>query len=258
MNVSVSITDLPVFTRLEHLFAGLKKAGADGVEVVTGVKSRWRWGRIKYLSEKYELPVLSIHQPPWSVLNYFFDEGNIRIAVELLGVRTFVFHPITRYSFADEGMKQYLKRLSEMQKKYDVTIALENMPSLIRKRFAKHLLPLHADTLSIPQIEKAIKTYDLSFNLDISHINVSEPQKEKWFESIYPRIKNIHLSSFNSQRDHLPLYMGDFNTKSFLTELKRRKYKGLVTLEIFYPRMVKFTNYDYEAMRKSIEIVKGI
>jgi sugar phosphate isomerase/epimerase len=259
MNVSVSITDLPVFAKMEYLFAGLAETGADGVEIVSGVKSRWRWKKIAGYAEKYNLPIRSIHQPPWSGLNIYFDEANIRHAIDI-GVRTFVFHPLTRYSFSHPIMIAYFARLQEMQKKHNVKILLENMPmpNGFRRMFGKQVIPYLPDTYDFGEIQTIISQYGLGFNLDISHAFVPEPQKEPWFDSLYPYLGNIHLSSFKPERDHLPLYMGNFNSESFLKELKKRKYNGLITLEIFYPRMVLLKKYDFEAIKRSVEIVKGI
>ena len=116
MKISVSVTDSPLFTDLEYMFAGLKKTGVDGIELVPGFKSRWNLAKVKRLSEKYHLPVLSFHQPPWSVLGWWFDEAFITEARKM-GLRQITFHPPAQYTFADEQMKQFLQRLAQVQKK---------------------------------------------------------------------------------------------------------------------------------------------
>jgi sugar phosphate isomerase/epimerase len=257
MNVSVSISDLPVLQKLDYLFSGLKKAGADGLEIVTGVKSRWSWERLHALTEEYDLPVTSAHQPPWSALNIYFDERYIRHAVAI-GIKHFVYHPLPKYSFSDQKMIDYAKRLSALKKQYNVTIMLENMPSAYRRTFASQFMPLHADTISIPKFIPFLNTYDLDFNLDISHASLPEPQNAAWFDPIFPRMRNIHLSSYRATRDHLPLDMGEFKTKEFIKALQKRKYSGLVTLEVFYPRMLRVNTFDFDAIKRSIDIIKSV
>ncbi len=57
LRVNVSINDFPFFVSLDSLFAGLKAAGADGLEVIPGIKSRWRFDYLAALSTKYRLPI---------------------------------------------------------------------------------------------------------------------------------------------------------------------------------------------------------
>lgn len=255
MNVSVSISDLPLLQNLDYLFSGLKLAGADGLEIVTGVKSRWSWKRLEELTKEFDLPVTSAHQPPWSAINLYFDERYIKHAVNI-GIRNFVYHPLPKYSFSDEKMKLYAQRLSELKQRYNVNIMLENMPSTYRRSFASQVMPLHPDTIQPEKFVQFLDTYDLNFNLDISHAFLPEPQKTKWFDDLFPRLKNIHLSSFRKDRDHLPLYLGEFKMKEFIKELQKRNYKGLITLEIFYPRMLRVNAYDFDAIKRSIALIK--
>src|SRR3989344_2175189 len=98
MKVSASVTDSPVFISLDNIFARLKDSGIDGIEITPGVKSRWNFSKLKELSDKFQLPVTSVHQPPWSVAGFWFDEGYIASARKI-GVTTFVFHPPAGISF---------------------------------------------------------------------------------------------------------------------------------------------------------------
>lgn len=91
--------------------------------------------------------------------------------------------------------------------------------------------------------------------LDTSHVFVTDPQNQEWFDEVYPLIKNVHLSSFKDNRDHLPLDMGNFDTIGFITELKKRQYKGLITLEICYPKKISLRDFDFEAIKRSIDLI---
>lgn len=257
MKISVSVGDFPLFRSPKHLFSGLKEAGADGIELITGVKSRYRFQKLLRLSHTYDLPITSIHQPPWSILPGFFDEDFIREGTQI-GVKHFVFHPIARYSFTDPPMKRYLEKLASTQEKYGVTIMLENMPVAIYQEVFKFLFPLSEDTKRIEDLVKAVKEYHLSMTLDTSHAYVPDPTKEAWFDEVFPYLGNIHLSSFNQKRDHLPVYMGEFHTKTFIHSLYEKKYKGLLNLEIFYPGQFQARSFDFAVIKKSIDFIRQI
>src|SRR5882762_11215173 len=106
MQISASITDFPVFSRMETFFRKYKEAGCDGVEIVIGFKQRWCYDYIWHLSQKYNLPITSIHQPPWSGLGISFDETFIREAVRR-GVTQFVFHTLTFPRLDSDSMTSY-------------------------------------------------------------------------------------------------------------------------------------------------------
>src|SRR6266567_1523971 len=102
INISVSITDFSLVPYgLEPLFNGLKQAGADGLEIVVGIKSRWSSNQLKKLSEKYELPIITLHQPPWSGLGFWLDEGFMKLADDLK-VKGVVIHPRAFVSLRSE------------------------------------------------------------------------------------------------------------------------------------------------------------
>ncbi len=255
--VSVSVTDSPLFVSLDYMYSGLKEAGADGVELVPGFKSRWNFTKVKELSAHYNLPITSVHQPLWGIAGVWFDEGCIA-AAKRIGINTFVFHPLARCAFSDERMVTYLKRLADLQKKYSVDILLENMPLGVRAKILKRYLPYHSDATNPRKVLKAVQDFGLGITFDTSHTSSSRPQKESWFAEIFPNIKNIHLSSFTRHKDHLPLDMGDFKTTEFIEELKQRNYSGLITLEVYYPSKVRLRKYDFEGIKRSVELIKKI
>src|SRR5579872_6588842 len=126
MKVHASITDFPVFSQTETFFKKFKEAGVDGLELVLGVKSRFEYARIAYLSQKYDLPIGSIHQPPWSGTGLYFDESFVAFAKKL-GVQHIVFHPLSFQTFDSKSMKNYLSRLAQVKEKYNITVLLENV-----------------------------------------------------------------------------------------------------------------------------------
>ena len=255
MKVSASVTDSPFFIGLDNIFARLKDSGIDGIEITPGVKSRWNFSKLKELSDKFQLPVTSVHQPPWSVAGFWFDEGYIASARKI-GVTTFVFHPPAGISFEDKEMMQFLQKLSDLQDKYGINALLENMPWAVRPALLRKHLPYPKDTTNPEKIFKAAGSFNLGMTFDTSHAFIPNPQDQEWFPKIYPGIKNIHLSSFKDKRDHLPLDMGDFNIAGFISDLRKRQYTGLITLEILYPHKISFKDYDFGALKRSVKLVK--
>lgn len=256
LKISSSITDFaPLFLDLEYMFKGLKATGIDGVELVIGIKSRWSVSKVKYLSQKYSLPITSIHQPVWSGLGVYFDEGVFAFA-KRLGVTKVVCHPIPRYTFQSPQMIAYLKRLSAMQDRYNVEILLENLPTQYSMLIVGNVFRLGNGIGNIQEVFTTAKKYNLKATLDIDHLRISRPHREAWFKDVLPSIGNIHVSSFSTKEHHMPLYKGDFKAKEFVNYLQRENYKGLLTFEIYYPSLINPFSYDFNAIRKSVDLLR--
>src|SRR3989338_10198802 len=87
--ISVSVADLPINISPERLFAVGKKLGIDGVEVVLGYKSFPPHIKLVKLSQKFGVPILSLHQPQ-SFFKHLVsdDEMLLSIAVDFRGCIT--------------------------------------------------------------------------------------------------------------------------------------------------------------------------
>ena len=257
MKISASITDFPIFSNVETFFKEFKNAGVDGIEIVLGAKTRPFMKRIIKLVQKYDLPITSVHQPSWSGVGLYFDEEFIKWA-KAVGTTSIICHPLTFHSFDSQGMKNYFKRLSHWQEKHDVHILLENMPDDLAYHklhiFSKNPMEKHLEELA-----KAADTYGFLLTYDVSHTEYVKPQNEKIFQDIYSKIGNIHLSSFRGSKHHLPLDMGDLDAKGFLAYLQKRKYNGLITFEVYYPRLLLMVNnYDFSAIYDSVKIFRSL
>src|SRR3989344_317691 len=197
--VNVSVNDFPLLLPLEYHFEQLKKAGADGIELVPGYKSRFDLKGVKDLAYKSGVTVDSLHQPFWSIggarFDMLFDERLFREAADL-GINTFVFHPPSGVSFNDDKMKRFLEKLAGLQDKTGAQALVENMPWSVRPPLLRRLLPFHPDIYDISKLGKEISRYGLGVTLDTSHVFKPAPRTEDWFDDVYPLIRNIHLSSF--------------------------------------------------------------
>lgn len=257
MKINASITDFPIYTSIETFFQEFKNAGADGVEIVGGYKNRWSFEKLFALSKKYNLPIVSFHQPIWSGVGAYFDERFFK-NIALKKVRCVTFHPLAFRSFGEEEMNRYLEKMVQIQNKYDIKMLLENMPNEFgyTKLFTGKK---NSNTEHLEKIYKVGKDYGFGLTFDISHAELPNPVTSKTFTQMLPIVKVFHLSSFNSQHHHLPLTEGDFQLKPFLAYLRKQKFKGHVTLEInesLFRRVLM--PYDFESIRQSISYFKMI
>lgn len=257
MKVNVSIHDFaPLLRGHEYLFRRLKDTGIDGIELAIGVKSRWSATHYRALSLKYNLPIESLHQPVWAWLDLYFDEGFFAIAKEL-NVKYVTCHPLPKISYHSKRMRAYFKRLADIQDRTGINILIENMPEKYNPKLLSMLFPQDASSRDIRSLHDVISEFGLHLTLDIDHLQSHRPHTELYFKTIYPAIENVHLSSFDEENRHLPLHMGDFKAVEFIQQLKKMKYKGLLTFEINYPGLFTYFDYDFAVIRKSVEIVKG-
>lgn len=255
--INASVTDFPVFLDLDAIFRGLKEAGVDGIELVVGIKSRWQYYKIRSLVEKYELPVVTAHQPIWSGLTHFFDTRFVDLPLKL-GVKKIVFHPLPFYKTKSRFMQSYFQRLGALQKIFGITVLLENMPQKYGFKIGKYTFPAHDNEFhALSHLLDTANDYNFGITYDASHAKLVKPHEDPLFKALLPRLGNVHLSSFD-YREHLPLYMGNFDSRGFLTFLKENNYKGHLTFEIFFPGSFYFTKYDFEAVKKSVAIVRSI
>jgi len=256
ISINSSISDFPVFSRLENCFAMLKDAGVDGVELNMGIKSRWTFASVNNLSQKYNLPIQSIHQPLWSGLRIAFDEKFV-LQAQTHGITKIVFHPLCFLNIRSKKMRKYFKRLSLMQEKYGINVMLETMPYNKSLKSIDYWA-MEKSNSDLENIFQVAEEFNFQITYDTSHSKLEQPQSDAAFKKIFPKIANIHLSSFHGIKEHLPLYMGDFDTKGFLTFLLNKKYSGLVTLEILYPKLFPLRKYDFLAIKKSVQFIRNI
>lgn len=257
MKINASITDFPIYTSTETFFEEFKKAGADGVEIVGGYKNRWTFEKLFALSKKYNLPIVSFHQPIWSGLGAYFDETFFKNIAQK-NVKYITFHPLVFRSFDDDDMRRYLEKMAKVQKNYGITMLLENMPN----EFGYRKLFGNGGNKNIKHLEKIYslgKEYGFHFTFDISHAELPNPGESKIFTQMLPLIGVVHLSSFVPGNHHLSLTEGNFQLDSFLRYLKQQKFTGNLTLEVNESMLKRvLLPYDFGSISKSIAYFRKI
>lgn len=255
--MSIAIGDFsPLLRGPEYLFRGLAETGASGIELWVGVKSRLTINRYRRLSEKYNLPITSLHQPLWAMTGLYFDEGFFKLA-QILGVQHVTCHPLPGIALSNKRMQAYFRRLSSMQERIGIPILIENLPDQYRNGLLHRFFPPASDSSDVLLLHEAISKFGLRMTLDTDHVHLPRPHKEPWFDVVFPEVGNIHLSSFGGGKRHLPLYLGDLETAMFVERLREKRYSGSITLEIAWPKSITMRDYDFEAIRRSIKRCNG-
>lgn len=255
--INITISDFPIFRNLDYSFKIAKESGADGVELVSGFKCHRPFKSVKELSQKYNLPVFSIHMPIWTGINIFPDFSFFKLAKELK-TKYIVLHPLPHLNLDDVKSLQFFRKIHNYSKKYKVKVLLENLPNNYQIKIVDKYFPAGKDANNLSKILKIAEKYDFGITFDTTHLELEKPQEEEWFKKVLPKIKNIHLSSFTENKFHLPLYMGNFKTKDFIDFLIKNSYDGLITLEIFHPRLITFTRLNLKSFKESIGVLKSI
>ena len=256
MNVNVSIGDFsPLLRSPEYLFKGLSQTGADGIELWIGMKSRWTPEHYLRLSKKYNLPIVSVHQPLWAMTGLIFDEGFFTVA-QRLGVQYVTCHPLPGHNLAEAHMKEYFERLADIQKRTGMHILIENMPQQNRNKLLNYVAPLKGLAAPVSEVYKYTAPHGLNLTIDTDHIHTPKPQDEPWFDEVFPAIQNIHLSSFDGDNRHLPLDTGMLDTSGFMRCLKEKHYAGLLTLEVCAPKSITMIGYTFDDIRRSVSLCR--
>lgn len=258
MKINASLTDFPVYVSLETFFKEFKQTGIDGLEIVGGYKNRWSFDKLFFLAKEYDLPIRSFHQPIWSGIGAYFDEDFFK-NIAKRNVQYVTFHPLAFHSFEDFQMKKYFSRMAQIQEEYGIHMLLENMPDDLgyRKLFQSYKnKKIHQH---LEKIYELGHEYGFLFTFDISHAELVDPTREQAFIQMFPSIAAIHLSSFTTEKHHLPLTQGDFQLSPLLTFLKKKRYKGELTLEVnenIFRRV--FLPYDFESIKDSVDYFRRI
>jgi sugar phosphate isomerase/epimerase len=257
LQVNASISDFsPLLRGPAYLFAGLQSAGVSGIELWIGVKSRWTIGYYQRLAKKYDLPIVSLHQPLWAMTGVWFDEGFFTLA-QKLGVQHVTCHPLPNIPLQDRRMQKYFRRLANAQKRTGVKVLVENLPQHYRNGLLHRFFPPALDASDMLRVSEMASKFGLGVTLDTDHIHLPKPHKQPWFNAVLPKVRNVHLSSFGDDKRHLPLYMGDLQAWEFVQYLQKRNYVGTITLEIAWPGSITMRSCDFDAIRNSVKLLQA-
>lgn len=253
IKISFSVADLPLNLSPEELFRLAQKLGVSGIEVIPGIKTFPHLKKLRYLSSYYNVPILTIHQP------FFRGFGAISIEESLQLAKVFdasyVLHPNSFHPLTSQESRKYFARYRNLSRKLRVNILVENMASRYTLPVLRNLKKPHPSTSDLMRLQSICEKYQFGITLDTSHFQSPTPHLTSEFQAVEKLIKNIHLSNFTTERQHLSLTCGQLKTKELLLYLRSTGYSGLVTLELS-PNVFVNRNDYYNALISSISLVK--
>jgi len=157
-------------------------------------------------------------------------EAAHRLDIGFLTVHPGFMWPIMTKEKALEKTCESIRELLNIADELDLVLGVENLPPLFfppRGYFSR--------TDEFEVLFSQVASDRLKFVLDIAHANFRESDNApKFVRKFYERLGHVHLSdNFGQRDDHLPLGAGRVDYKTPIEKLKKRGYKGTVTLEIF-------------------------
>lgn len=237
MNVILSTGSLYTYS-LSEVFNIAKSAGFDGIELLIargncGIGSE----HIQELTDRYDLPVLSLHSP-FMVCNGwggFWDRvrRSLSMAMEL-SVPLVNFHPpsgyIIRHHLSDE-LAGHIKTYKDMVAGSGIVLTIENLPTIrtFRRFLVNRLLP--RTTNNMYQIADFARDNDIHVTFDTTHTGTSGVDLLEAYAVFRDRIENIHLSDYDGRGQHLLPGKGYLPLEKLLTQVKADGYDGTITLE---------------------------
>ncbi|NED94576.1 sugar phosphate isomerase/epimerase [Phytoactinopolyspora alkaliphila] len=204
--------------------------GYDGVELMVWTDPVSQdIDEVERLSERYSMPVLSVHAPcllitqrvwspdPWVRLTRSIE------AAQRLGASTVVVHPPFRWQ--REYAKGFGRRIAALEEETGIVIAVENMYPW---RAAGREVAAYA-----PHWDPALGPYS-HITLDLSHAAVAGADSLAMAEAIGDRLSHVHMTDGtpSSRDEHLIPGRGNQPCAALLERLARQEWSGAVILEV--------------------------
>lgn len=277
MKKSINAWSVDSKTNFADMFAQLKKAGFDGIELnvdaegnsahsLTLGTTEKELADILALSKQYDLPVVSISTSLWWSCNMGATDKEGRassakllekqlVCAKTLGASGILVVP----GGIGEGMSiaeayknsfDFLESSKAMIEGYKVKVGLENVWN------AFFLSPFDmANFIDRLGSEYITAYYDVGNTVAFSW-------SEYWIDILGPRISHIHIKDFkrnsgiNSGGSWPNLLEGDTNYKKIIPALKKVGWDGYLTAEIGKPDGLTFEEFYKKTVEIEEEIIK--
>ncbi len=229
---------------INRIFRFAKEAGFDGIDLAmeNGDYDTLDADYIKELSNATNMPVVSI-QTPKTTSKTKIEEA-VRMAKKL-GTRVVVIQPP---KLLDVKLAKWLKtQIPKIRQKENISIALENASSKTMLGF----IPEH----SMANISDLKKFKHVC--LDVSRIAEKKEDIIRVYSSLKKYLVHIHLSNVYRGKAYAPPETGVLPIESFLTKLKRDKFKGAICIRV-KPKNFHVGNDDkmLEGLKSSLKFCK--
>lgn len=204
---------------LDHAFELAAKAGFDGFEITIkhGKFDTYDSDYLNKLSKRHNLPILSLATPA------NMDIVKTRRAMELANAVGASILSLTPPDIFNFNYKNWLRReFTSLRAKKKITLALVNPP--VQNLLG--VLPKYA----FNNLYELKKFPNLAFDV-CNIVGHTEPLLEI-YSILKNNIQHIYLSNIKHEQKNTLLAEGYLPLESFLTRLKRDKYKGVVALKL--------------------------
>lgn len=211
---------------IHRIFDFAKKSGFDGLDISLNSVQHDLWDEdyLKYLSDSFDLPILSITAPSKGMNEKKVDKI-VQIAAKIKA-QVLNFSPP---HFSDKNTNWYSRYLLKVKRDTHLSISIQN----VDPKFIFFIIPEYKNT-ALVEIKKLTweTTLDLSALDSSSGYDILKAQK-----LLGSSLKNIFLSDkHGSQHGVLPGGAGGWISylplESFFYKLKTSGYNGFITLKI--------------------------
>ncbi|MGV9858966.1 sugar phosphate isomerase/epimerase family protein [Gordonia sp. NPDC003425] len=224
-DIPVGLSTASVYPQnTEAAFAYAADLGYDGVELmVWGESVSQDIRHVEYLSERYQMPVLSIHAPCLLISQRVWGRDPLAKlaravqAAEDLGASTVVVHPPFRWQRAYTAAFDDL--VADLESSSDVDVAVENMFPMRADRLfgagdrsAKRLITRGGPGLAASAFGKSTDPTDdgyAHYTLDLSHTATAGVDAVALFERMGSRLSHLHLADGSGAATDEHLIPGD-------------------------------------------------
>jgi sugar phosphate isomerase/epimerase len=219
----------------EHAFRLAHLAGYDGLEImVTSEELTRDAARLRDLSDRYSLPILSVHAPVLLLTPFVWGrdpQGKLERAAEhaqAVGASSVVVHPPFRWQAT--YARDFLSIVRKTAANHDVEIAVENM---FPWKVARQSLRAYAPSPDPTQMDCD------SMTLDFSHASLAGRDSLELAMAMGPRLRHVHLCDGSGSLDdgkvfdqHLVPGDGTEPVAQVLEYLARENWDGSVVAEV--------------------------
>jgi sugar phosphate isomerase/epimerase len=239
--------DLPPTFKKSFIWA--KELGFNGLELVINSENLFHSKTfIKKLSEKHQVPILSIHCPLITTSYFWPLKRGVEKTLDyasFLGASLVVIHPPYMKGYLYSGGRKLVDYLTEKQKEYpEIKITIENFEE-----------DKKGTNRSLESLNDLLEKYKIGLTLDTTHIGFTNYDLFYAYKLFKDKIKNIHLSNQEKFAEHLPPYQGRLPLAQFLKKLKEDNYQENITIELLYAPWVSAEKVKSD-LGKSINFIK--
>lgn len=211
---------------LHRIFSFAKEAWYDGIDLELSTKEYDNWDEdyVKWLSDTFKVPVLSI-TAPHRALNEKRVDRIVKLAMKLWS-QNITFSPPY---ISDKNTTWYTKYLSKVKKDTSISISVKN----VEPKFIFFIIPEYKNA-SLFEIKRVTwnTALDIAWVDSASSLDILKAQKSLWSS-----LKNVYFSDRRGPKkwllpggawgwtSYLPL-------ESFLMKLKASGYSAFITLNV--------------------------